>query len=61
MKILSAFIAIAMLSAAGFSALYDRVLYGPSQPSPERFVNNPNQPEPTDANWTSRWNIGAKV
>lgn len=61
MKLLPVFITLSLLSAAGFSALYDRVLNGPSLPSPERFTGNPNHVEATDPSWTARWTIGAKV
>jgi hypothetical protein len=61
MKLLSASIAIALLSAVGFSALYDRVLNGPSLATPERFTDNPNHIETGDPSWASRWTVGAKV
>lgn len=61
MKLLSASIAIAMLSAFGFSALYDRVLNSPSAPAPKQFTDNPNHIEAADPNWTSRWSVGEKV
>jgi hypothetical protein len=56
MKLLSASLAIALLSAVWFSMLIDRVLYGP--PKSEQLVEMQS-----DANrdWSSRWNLGGKV
>ncbi|MDO9384720.1 MAG: hypothetical protein Q7T86_17875 [Hyphomicrobiaceae bacterium] len=62
MKLLSASIAIAVLSAMGFSALYDRVLNGPSVSVAERFTDNPNETAQGDPTWASRWSAaGARI
>jgi hypothetical protein len=47
MKLLSASLLLALLSAAGFFALYVRVLNGPSLPASEKYTDNPNLKRPT--------------
>lgn len=61
MRLLSASIAIALLSSIWFSALIDRVLSSPSQTaSPASYTENPNRVPNANPDWVKRWNLGAQ-